>query len=149
MIKLFKFNFKSSRISWIKLSDTESGNFQNWIFSTWFMVFQGIRDGFKRKKIKDNNLICAWISKECVSSCPRQNSQKRLLLEVESFNYTFRRSLPYFVFFCFFAGNFAGTAQSADHSSNNGLGKSICSLCAGVGCTIQGGSSVGKFQQEI
>lgn len=49
----------------------------------------------------------------------------------------------------FFAGNFAGTAQSADHSSNNGLGKSICSLCAGVGCTIQGGSSVGKFQQEI
>lgn len=146
MIKLFKFNFKSSRISWIKLSDTESGNFQNWIFSTWVMVFQGIWDGFKRNKIKDNNLICAWISKECVSSCPRQNSQERLLLEVESFNYTFRRSLPYFFFF---AGNFAGTAQSADHSSNNGLGKSICSLCAGVGCTIQGGSSVGKFQQEI
>lgn len=49
----------------------------------------------------------------------------------------------------FFARNFAGTAHSAYHSSNNGLGNSLCSLCAGVGCTIQGGSSVGKYQQEI
>uniref|UniRef100_K1Q240 Mutator-like transposase domain-containing protein n=1 Tax=Magallana gigas TaxID=29159 RepID=K1Q240_MAGGI len=51
------------------------------------------------------------------------NSQK-----VESFNRTLRRSLPRNVTF---TRNFAGRVHSAAHSSNNGPGDSILSLCAG------------------
>lgn len=60
---------------------------------------------------------------------------------VESFNRTLRRSLPRNVTF---TRNFAGRAHSAAHSSNNGPGDSIRSLCAGVGCAIPSGGSVDK-----
>lgn len=43
----------------------------------------------------------------------------------------------------------SGRAHSAAHSSNNGPGDSIRSLCAGVGCAIPSGGLVDNSLQNI
>lgn len=90
---------------------------------------------------ENEDLLRACISKRLSpavldKTIKNSNSQK-----VESFNRTLRRSLPRNVTF---TRNFAGRAHSAAHSSNNGPGDSIRSLCAGVGCAIPSGGSVDK-----
>lgn len=95
----------------------------------------------KSHSSENENLLRACISKRLSpavldKTIKNSNSQK-----VESFNRTLRRSLPRNVTF---TRNFAGRAHSAAHSSNNGPGDSIRSLCAGVGCAIPSGGSVDK-----
>lgn len=95
---------------------------------------------------ENEDLLRACISKRLSpavldKTIKNSNSQK-----VESFNRTLRRSLPRNVTF---TRNFAGRAHSAAHSSNNGPGDSIRSLCAGVGCAIPSGGSVDKSLQDI
>lgn len=96
--------------------------------------------------LENENLLRACISKRLSpavldKTIKNSNSQK-----VESFNRTLRRSLPRNITF---TRNFSGRAHSAAHSSNNGPGDSIRSLCAGVGCAIPSGGSVDKSLQDI
>lgn len=95
----------------------------------------------KSHSLENENLLRACISKRLSpavldKTIKNSNSQK-----VESFNRTLRRSLPRNVTF---TRNFSGRAHSAAHSSNNGPGDSIRSLCAGVGCAIPSGGLVDK-----